>query len=110
MSLSKDLLTEFDRDFTVAAADIAKCFITKVRADPRVPVDTGLLRAGIQLIRQDQREGVIVQTIVDETTSEEGFDYPTHLDEQGRTHQGWWGDVLKDEYLQECLDKANLDA
>lgn len=103
------LVEEFEKDLFDIATDISRVFVSLARAERTIPVDTGLLRAGNQIVKQEQTGvGVVEVTIVNQTRSAEGFDYPTHLDLYNDKHEGWFEESFSEDVLDRAVTAAGV--
>lgn len=103
--LFDSVIDQLENDIRVASREAFRCYAIKVKKQSAIPVDTGLLRAGLQLLKQTYLLGLSKALFESTARSKQGFDYPTHLDLGGR-HQGWFKKVTDEGLLKQCVNET----
>jgi len=103
--MTVDLKKEIDLEFKLIniLVEASRRYVVKTRQDSEVPVDTGLLRTGIQ--RNQVNPGSLT-AVVESTAMNAGFDYPAFQDSGSGQNTGWWEKVNKLENWEACLQDA----
>lgn len=104
---ARAIIEELERDVRTAARPAAAAWVRTVQQQPVVPFRTGALRRGIQLVTVTTRRPVTIR--IASTTTNNGFDYPEHLDRTSPIHAGWWEAATADSTVEAAMD-ALVDA
>lgn len=99
---ARAIIDELEGDVKKAARPAAAAWVRTVQQQPAVPFDTGALRSGIRLVTVTTRTPVAIR--IASTTTNNGFDYPDHLDRTSPKHAGWWEKATADSTVEEAMD------
>lgn len=100
---AQQIIEDLEKDIAKNSRRGGAAWVAAVQKHPRVPVDTGRLRRGIQLVSSTTRSPVKIRIASTARSPQRQFDYPAHINTFGK-HFMWWEAVTGDDTVEAAVN------